>query len=73
MAITDYFKSIRSITAEEVREFLKGKNPDDYNLVDVRQVSEYEDGHIPGSRLIPLGELKDRTAELDPDKPTIAY
>ncbi len=73
MAITDYFKAIKSITAEEVREFLKGKNPDDYNLVDVRQVSEYEDSHIPGSQLIPLGELKERTAELDPDKPTIAY
>ena len=62
-----------SMTAEEVREFLKNKNPDEYNLVDVRQPKEYERGHLPGARLIPVGELRDRLGELDPDKPTITY
>ena len=61
------------MTAEEVREFLKNKNPDEYNLVDVRQPKEYERGHLPGARLIPVGELRDRLGELDPDKPTITY
>jgi len=73
MGITDYFKTVSSMTAEEVREFLKNKNPDEYNLVDVRQPKEYEKGHIPGARLIPLGELHDHMQDLDPDKPTIAY
>lgn len=73
MAIADYFKAVSSMTAEEVREFLKGKNPDEYNLVDVRQPIEYERGHIPGARLIPVGELRDHIQELDPDKPTITY
>jgi rhodanese-related sulfurtransferase len=61
------------MTAEEVREFLKNKNPDEYNLVDVRQPKEYERGHLPGARLIPVGELRDHIQELDPDKPTITY
>ena len=73
MGIADYFKPVMSMTAEEVREFLKDKNPDEYNLVDVRQPIEYERGHIPGARLIPVGELRDHIQELDPDKPTITY
>lgn len=73
MGIVDYFKKVNSMPVEEVREFLKNKNPDEYNLVDVRQPKEYERGHLPGARLIPVGELRDRISELDPDKPTIAY
>ena len=71
MGIVDYFKPAMSMTAEEVREFLKNKNSEEYNLVDVRQPKEYERGHIPGARLIPVGELRDHIQELDPDKPTI--
>ena len=73
MGIADYFKPVRSMSAEEVREFLKNRNLDEYNLVDVRQPAEYERGHIPGARLMPVGELLDRVQELDPDKPTITY
>jgi len=73
MGIADYFKPVMSMSAEEVREFLKDKNPDEYNLIDVRQPKEYERGHIPGARLIPVGELSDHIQELDPDKPTITY
>jgi rhodanese-related sulfurtransferase len=73
MGIADYFKVVSSMTAEEVREFLKDKNLDEYDLVDVRQPIEYERGHIPGARLIPVGELRDHIQELDPDKTTITY
>ena len=48
-------------------------DPEEYNLVDVRQPGEYEAGHIPGTKLIPLGELEDRLKELDPAKPTVTY
>ena len=73
MGITDYFKPVRSMTVDEVREFLKNKDLDQYNLVDVRQPKEYERGHIPGARLIPVGELRDHIKELDQNKPTITY
>ena len=42
MGVMDYFKSVPSMTADEVRRFLAEKHPDEYNLVDVRQPGEYE-------------------------------
>jgi len=73
MSILDYFKPVPTWSAEKVREFLNQKNSGEYNLVDVRQPDEYEQGHLPGARLIPVGELPNRLAELDPNKPTIVY
>ena len=73
MSILDYFKPVSTWPAEKVRQFMKDKNPDQYNLIDVRQPGEYERGHLPGAKLIPLGELKDRLSEVDPNKPTILY
>ena len=43
-----------------------------HQIVDVRERDEWDEGHIPGSQLIPLGELGVRTTELDPAKPVIA-
>jgi len=73
MSILNYFKPVSSWTAEEVRKFLKEKKPGDYNLVDVRTPKEYEQGHLPGSKLIPLGEIRARLSELDRSKPTLVY
>ncbi len=73
MGVADYFKPVRSMTAEEARAFMKDKNPDDYHLVDVRQPKEYERGHLAGARLIPIGELHKRIGELDRAKPAITY
>jgi rhodanese-related sulfurtransferase len=73
MSILDYFKPVSTLTPEKVRQFLKEKNPEEYNLVDVRTPKEYERGHLPGARLIPVGEVANRLSELDPDKPTIVY
>lgn len=46
----------------QVKERLEGRNKP--LIVDVRQADEYRQGHIPGSRLIPLGELNRRMHEL---------
>ena len=73
MEPTDYFKQIDTMTADEVREFLKKHRLADYNIVDVRQPQEYEQAHLPGARLIPVSELASRLGELDPKKPTIVY
>jgi rhodanese-related sulfurtransferase len=73
MAISDYFKPVVTMTADEVRKFLKGKKADEYNLIDVRLPVEYEVDHIPGARLIPVGDIDRHVHELDPEKPTIAY
>ena len=73
MGIFDYFKPVSSWTAEEVRAFLGERSAESYNLIDVRQPAEYESGHLPGARLIPMAELTDRLGDLDRSKPTVTY
>lgn len=55
---------VEEITVEEFSHIKENK--DNIVLIDVREPHEYEICNIEGSRLIPLGELKDRTDELDP-------
>ena len=38
-------------------------------VVDVREPHEYVDGHVPGARLVPMGELPARAGELDRSRP----
>jgi rhodanese-related sulfurtransferase len=73
VSILDYFKPVSTWPAEKIRQLMKEKSPDEYNLIDVRQPKEYERGHLPGAKLIPLGKLNDRLSEIDPNKPTIVY
>jgi rhodanese-related sulfurtransferase len=44
MGVSDYFKAISTWSVEEVRKFLKQRNLEEYNLVDVRQPKEFEQG-----------------------------
>jgi sulfur-carrier protein adenylyltransferase/sulfurtransferase len=73
MGLFDYFKPVSSWTAEEVRAFLRERGAESYNLIDVRQPAEYESGHLPGARLLPIAELSARLDDLDRSKPTITY
>jgi rhodanese-related sulfurtransferase len=73
MGLMNYFRSVPAMSADEARQFMAEKNPDEYNLVDVRQPGEYEQDHIPGANLIPMAELQERIDEIDPEKPTIVY
>jgi rhodanese-related sulfurtransferase len=38
-------------------------------VIDVREVSEYVAGHVPGARLIPMGQLASEAAKLPRDRP----
>lgn len=44
-------------------------------LVDVRTLGEFNEGHLPGAKLIPVSELENRLAELGDDKnrPIVVY
>jgi sulfur-carrier protein adenylyltransferase/sulfurtransferase len=54
---------VPTITAVELREKLDRREK--FVLVDVREPFEYDICNIPGSKLIPLGELPARLSELD--------
>jgi rhodanese-related sulfurtransferase len=51
-----------SLNASELNKKLKTGQP--MLVLDVRQPEEYREGHIAGSKLIPLGELSERINEL---------
>lgn len=61
------------MTAEEARRWIAEKKEGEYVLLDVRQPAEYRAGHLPGATFIPLPELPDRMAELDPSRPVLSY
>ena len=42
-------------------------------ILDVRNRSEWELGHIPGATLIPLPELVERLGELSPSVPVLVH
>lgn len=73
MSVSDYFRPVEMVDADNVRRLLKEGRLGDYNLVDVREPHEYAEGHLPGATLIPLRQLQGRIGELDPAKPTVAY
>lgn len=68
-----FFTPVKSIDAQQARSLMDTQTPESLVLLDVRQPGEYEDGHLPGARLIPLPELNERLAELNPQKTTLVY
>lgn len=52
-------EAAQKVAAEEVQ------------VLDVRYEYEYKKHHIPGATLIPLPQLYERHAELDPERPTL--
>lgn len=44
---------------------------DDVVVLDVREQWEYDEGHIPGVTLIPMGEISNRLSEIPTDKEVI--
>jgi rhodanese-related sulfurtransferase len=68
-----FFTPVKSLNSDEARRFMAEKSSEDFTILDVRQPNEYEGGHIPGSKLIPLPDLNERLDEIDPNKPTVVY
>ena len=55
---------IQDVAGEALRQYMASHEEEEYVLVDVRQPEEYQAGHIPGARLIPLPELEGRMQEI---------
>jgi rhodanese-related sulfurtransferase len=50
-------------------ERLERARSDGATVVDVREPGEYVAGHVPGSTLVPMGQLTSRLGELDKTRP----
>ena len=68
-----FLTPVSSITWEEAEKLSAKQSEGGVVLLDVRQPGEYEARHMPGARLIPLGELDKRYDELDRKKPLVVY
>jgi len=68
-----FLTPVTSMDADEARAFMADKSLADIVILDVRQPNEYEKGHIPGAKLIPLPDLSERIEEIDPARETIVY
>lgn len=61
---------LEPVTLKELRRLMRDA---EVTVVDVRPRAEYEAGHIPGARSIPVAELKKRLDEIPKKKEVIAY
>ncbi len=62
---------LEEITASELnRQIKRGV---DIQIIDVREPNEFEIARIPGTKLIPLGQIANRIHEIDPSKETVVH
>lgn len=73
MEFKKLFSLADSMDAEEAKKFMAAHPEGSYTLLDVRQPSEYEQEHLPGAKLVPLGQLGEAWQDIDKDKPVITY
>jgi hydroxyacylglutathione hydrolase len=57
----------------EARELAARVSARTVHVLDVRSEAEWREGHIAGSQHIPLGELRDRVAEVPTDRPVVVH
>jgi rhodanese-related sulfurtransferase len=62
-----------TLTFGEFKKYMQTHKEKNYLVIDVRQASEYEDGHIPGAKLMPLSEVETRLFTLPSNRDLIFY
>ena len=67
---TVYADGARRVTIDDLEEMMKDGTA---IVIDVRNQASYDQGHIPGSRLIPAGEILNHINELPRDKTIVTY
>jgi adenylyltransferase/sulfurtransferase len=70
-AAPDPSVSSEEISAVDLKRRMERGEP--IRLIDVREPNEYRINRIPGSTLIPLGEIAQRYAEIDPNEEVVVH
>jgi molybdopterin/thiamine biosynthesis adenylyltransferase/rhodanese-related sulfurtransferase/molybdopterin converting factor small subunit len=68
---TEQKKALEEITATELKKRLD--RGDDLQVIDVREPNEYEIARLPGTKLIPLGQVASRMGEIDESRETVVH
>lgn len=64
-------QKMEEITATELKARME--RGDDIQIIDVREPNEYDIARIPGTKLIPLGQVVNRMGEIDPHRETVMH
>lgn len=67
---TTYADGIKRVTIQELQQLRTSGN---VFIVDVRNQAAFDQGHIPGSKLIPVGDVLTRINEFPRDKQIVTY
>ncbi|MGF7185633.1 rhodanese-related sulfurtransferase [Desulfitispora alkaliphila] len=60
---------VTNISAQQVGDLIESEAG--LIIIDVRELHEFQEGHIPGALLIPLGLLQQNITTIDADRPII--
>lgn len=63
---------VKNIDSKKLSEILKAEK-DAWEIIDVREKFEWDEGHIQGAKLIPMGEIVEREKEIDWSKKVLFY
>ena len=65
--------NVKNVSAKEAYKLISDDK--EFVILDVRSKEEYDDGHIPGAKLVPVQVLPMKLAELDKykDNPVLVY
>jgi DNA-binding transcriptional ArsR family regulator/rhodanese-related sulfurtransferase len=66
-------REMGAVDAAAREELIAQIEAGEVTLVDTRPAREFEEGHLPGARSIPLDELSRRVGELPRDREVVAY
>lgn len=66
-----FSNSLSQISANDVKQSLDNK--ENVTILDVRTPEEYQEGHLKGSILLPVTEVKEKVTKVLPDKDQKIY
>jgi len=72
-AIVERYLGPREAAPTPSPDSLAALDDEDMILLDVRPEDEYREGHLPGSRSVPIDEIEDRADELPEDEEYLVY
>ena len=69
----DAGKALQTITPITTDDVARAQASGDATILDVRNIAEYQEGHLAGALHVPLGYIPRRIAEIPEDKPIIVH